>query len=318
MRYIGVDDTNGTQIFEGDTVEFSNPNVFLIKECIAFLNIDRVTAYVVPQHGRIGSVISFRFYSKRKEVYTYKNKYQFLLTLHKDDPEKIKQTHEWFNNLTVDTDSVIETLVASDNNFVNYAHEFKHSDKTIIKSEADKTNPDTDNVFISYSDKRFSTKQAFLVEVNEEVKERLLKHHELLYDNTHGYEGEFTHLKLIPKIYSDMNHRFKAIPVNKDMELTFKTRFDSSDAKMEERVRVTRPMRKELDKWTEENENVMDKNAFESELAVKTAAYKAKIKEISEREFIVAETITDFFIGFCNSSDLLQSFYDDGCKIETI
>ena len=217
MRQINQLDSNGNEIFEGDTLLFNNSNVFLEDAAIEYFKIDKVTATVLPMNGQTGVKLRFNFYSNNNEVYTYKEKKEYLI--HRN-PAKTDVTNKWFNELECNTDEPIGIVIDNLRYSFLYNNSFKNQNKTIIQSTLSKEEKesilkeDKEPLLVYGDNQTASIHQSFLVELSKEAKERAIEVHNCLYETDHGYEGDFSYLKLFPEIQSDGEHRFRAIPVN--------------------------------------------------------------------------------------------------------
>jgi hypothetical protein len=318
MRAIKHKDSNEKEIFEGDTIQFENNTVYLEDAIIDFLKIDKVTAYVVPMNGQVGVTLKYRFFSNDVEVYTSANKKQFLL---QKEPTKKQEIQEWFDALNTDPNSPIETILSGKTESIPFAHQFVHKAKKIINStltDEEKELVVPSELFLRYdNDKTTPITQSFLIKLTEEAIERVLLVHGSLCDDSLGYEGKFTHLKLVPDIKQDGEHKFKCSPLDDDMKNTFYMIFDSFDKKKEVRKAVLRPIQKEIDEWKEENKN-LDNETFERTLEQKMSIYKAKHKEIKETQYLDKKLEDSLFLGFAVSDNLLDYFLSTGSTITLI
>jgi hypothetical protein len=318
MRAIEHKDSNEKDIFEGDTIQFEDSNVYLEESIIAFLNIDKVTAYVVPMNGQVGVTLQYRFFSNNVEVYTRENKKQYLL---QKDPTKELDILEWFNSVDTEPNLPIEVTISDKIEPIPFAHQFVHKSKTIINSkltDEEKKAFVPQELLLHYdTDKTAPLTQSFLIKLTKEAIERVLLVHGSLYDDSLGYEGTFTHLKLVPDIKSDGEHKFKCLPVGDDMINNFHIIFDSFDKKQEVRKAVLSPLRKEMDEWKEENKD-LDKETFDRILEEKMTFYKAKLKEIKETQYLDTQLEDELFLGFAVSDNLLDYFLTTGSTITLI
>jgi hypothetical protein len=318
MRAINHKDSNEKEIFEGDTIQFEDNKVYLAEDIIKFLKIDKVTAYVVPMNNQVGITLKYRFFSNDVEVYTSANKKEFLL---QKDPKRGQKVHEWFEALNVDPNEPIETILSDKTESIPFAHEFVHKAKKIITStltDEEKELVEPSELLLRYGNgKTAPITQSFLVKLTEGAIKRVLEVHGSLHDDSLGYEGKFTHLKLIPDIKINGEHQFKCCPVDDNMENKFYINFDSFEKKQEVLKAVLRPMRKELDEWKEKNKD-LDKVEFDRIYEEKMSILKAKHKEIKERQYLDTQLEESLFLGFAVSDNLLDYFLTTGSKITLI
>jgi hypothetical protein len=318
MRAIEQKDSNEKEIFEGDTIQFEDHNVYLEDDIIAFLNIDKVTAYVVPMNGQVGVTLQYHFFSNNVEVYTSANKKQFLL---QKNPTRELEVLEWFNALNTNPNDPIETILSGKTESISFAHQFVHKAKTIIKSkltDEEKLLAIPETLFLRYDNgKTAPLTQSFLVKLTEEAIERVLTVHGSLHDDSFGYEGTFTHLKLVPDIKRDDEHSFRCEPVNDDMTNNFHSVFDSLEKKNKVIKEVLSPILKEIDDWKEENKD-LNKEIFDSTLERKMTLFKAKLKDIKEKQYLDTKLEDSLFLGFAVSDNLLDYFLTTGSTITLI
>lgn len=318
MRQINQLDSNGVEIFEGDTLLFNDSNVFLEDKAIKYFKIDKVTATVLPMNGQTGVKLCFNFYSNNNEVYTYKEKKEYLI--HRN-PAKTDITNKWFDDLECNTDEPVRIVIDNIKNSFLYNNSFKQKDKIIIKSTLSKEEKDSilkenkEPCLVYGENQTASIHQSFLVELSKEAKERAIEVHNCLYETEHGYEGDFSYLKLFPEIQSDGEHRFRAIPVNPELEITWFYKIESWEKRKAYRKDFLIPLEKDLEKWIDENKEDVN---YEEIKNVKEEAYNKKRLEIRDMLFLESAPVDDFFLGLAASDNLLTYFLETGSKITFI
>lgn len=318
MRSIGIKDVNGNDIFEGDTVTFSSNEVYLAKEWIDALNIDLVTAYIIPQNGKAGSQIEYHFFSNGKEVNTYDQKYNILLEMHKDDEKTIQNIHDWFNELDLDTSSVIPTRTSEKDNALLFTHEFIHQEKTITETSDDKDkNFDVEELVLSVGGKEYSVYQSFKVKLTEEQKASVLEIHNSLYE-FESFVGDFSHIIFTPKDVTLTSHSFKTVAVDENGECTLYGIQESPEKQNREMTRILEPIREDDKRWREENEEKLSKEEFDKAWEQRRIHYKDTLAELKKQTYKDEFLIDDIFLGFGVSDQVLQHFYENGCEVTPI
>lgn len=312
MKYIELQDSNNNDIFEGDTLTFVDVNILLEDDLIRFLNVDKVCAYVIPMPNRSESAVKLSYYHNDQEVYTFKNKYNYLLEKHKDEPQLLKEIHEWFSEIN-DPNEPVEVVLHKQNDMISYAHEFCHKEKHI--TEFAERVEDNEELVLSFNGNQYPLTQSFFVKITQEVKDALLEHHEVLYENENGYEGDFTHILLTPRKYSKTEHSFYCAPVLEDMSLGFYSIVECPSFRNREMTKVLEPIRNETDKWIEENEATMDAETFQRIKQEKVDFYRKTLAELKQKVFKESQLVEKLFIGFGSSNDLLSYLFNQGCEI---
>lgn len=318
MRSIGVKDSNGVEIFEGDTVTFESNDVYFELDFINLLNIDTVTAYVVPQNGRVGSEVEFHFFSNGKEVYTYDKKYETLLEEYKDDQEKISEIHQWFENLDVPSDSVIKVCLSEREDTLGFTHQFIHQKKVITQTSDDKVKDfNVKELVLTFGGNTYSAFQSFKVKLTESEKKRALDVHNSLYEYE-KFVGDFSHIIFTPKEVTLTSHSFKTEAVDENGNHTLYGVQESPEKRNREMTRILEPIREAHSAWKEENEPKLSKEEFEKQWEEKRLEYRKTLNELKEKEYKDDFLITDIFLGFGVSDDVLQFLFDNGCEITPI
>lgn len=325
MRYIKFNDKNERLIFEGDTVQFDSPYVFLKDEIIDFLKIDKVTASVEDLKGSVGVKINYKFYSNDEEVYTYKNKMNALINASPEKEQKIRQHFEDVVFKECKPDEVIDLSIDQKTNPIDFSHEFAHKSKSIIETmlthaEKESKKYSDDILLIHYGDQVATQNDSFLVEITEKVRKRCMEIHESLYyveDEGGYYEGGFTHLRLTPK--NKKEHSFDVEPVNAVGEHTliaFQYDIDFEIAMLNE---VNGKRKADLKIWKTENKGVLDDAEYkriedEKYNEIRTARIELK----KTNKFLTGKPVKELFLGFAVSDSLLDYFFKEGCVIKKI
>lgn len=313
MRPINHLDSDNNEIFEGDTLLFESNQIFFEEPFIDFLKIDKVTVTVLPMHGQTGIKLQFHFYSGENQPYTYQAKKDYLDI---KNPTKKENNEKWLSSIKGDINTPIDVIITNTNDTQSYHHSFRHKNKKIIHSlltndEKEIELKNTQEPQLFYCGKTAPLQQSFLVELTEKAKKRAIEMHDALYESELGYEGDFTHIELRPNIQRDGEHRFTANPVNKDLEATWLYITDSWDKRQAYRKEHLLPLTKDLEEWKENKPVYLDEDAYERILTEKTQAYDDMRFKIRDMKFVDKTPITDMFLGFGISDNLLTYFIEE-------
>lgn len=312
MRPINHLDSDNNEIFEGDTLVFKSNKIFFEDSFIDFLKIDKVTVTVLPLHGQTGIKLQFHFYSGEIQPYTYQAKKDYLDI---KNPENKEKNEKWLSSIKGDINTPVDVIITNTNDTQSYHHAFRHRTKKIIHSlltndEKEIELKKTQEPKLFYCGQTASLHQAFLVELTEEAKKRAIEMHDSLYGTDFGYDGDFTHIELRPDIQPDGEHRFKANPVNKDLEPTWIYKTDSWDKRQAYRKKHLLPLTKDLEEWQKNKPDHIDEETYQKTLVEKEKLYDDMRFKIRDMTFIDRTPITEMFLGFGVSDNILTYFIE--------
>ncbi len=321
MNSINKKDSEGKEIFEGDTIQLTDAKAYFEEDFLSFLNIDKITVYVVPMNGQVGVDLEYHFFSNDVEtLITYAQHRDYALSK-AETSEDTDEINKSFESLGERKGDVLKTVLSSKNKPIDFAHQFVHKKKTIIKEtvvgdERD-VSKNEDRVIVYDNDKKAPIDQSFIVVLSEAGKKRALEVHESLYENDNGYKGDFNQIKLVPNIKRDGEHEFKAIPLNEHFLNEFYSIEESTEKRMDERREVLRPIRHEIEKWKEDNKD-LDSTQFEKIHTQKLERYKKALSELNEKKYFQDVKVNEMFLGFAVSDNLLDYFISSGSTVEPI
>ncbi len=315
MRPIGVKDIDGILIFEGDTLEITDPDeIRFRKDFMEMFNIDRVTFYVVERDYEVGVELHIKFYSNGTAI-TREQQYEFLVK--NKDPEKVLN------------DFISEELLSNDFIFVlktwhdlsTFIHSFKERDKKIIASKLTDKEKEAlsdfkaEDLVIKIGDETYPAKTEFIVKLSKEAKKVVLEAHNSLYGGKETMSGDFTHASFKVNRLSLYDYDLRSKPVNEKEELTWY----SKELKNPEFRDFTKAKKQEMQAKHEEWVNCNPKLTEEEvslTLRKRFKVLKESLKLLEESNaFMQDEVVEDLFIGLMMSKNLIVFFEDKGCEI---
>lgn len=332
MRPIDVKDSNSTPIFEGDLLTIDSIDKLRIDpDFIDILNVDKITVEVDSLCETLGVQLFYKFY-KEDKLLTYQDFKDITLKeikkalengeINNDDyQEGMKEQEAYFSKL--DLSKHIDVKIQSWDSSGSFYQGFVHQDKTVIESKlSDKEKEEAlavnlKDLVVNWSGISHTQDQELLVKMTPEVKEKAIKIHNSLYQASHGFKGDFTHLILKLKNISLSDLEYEAYPVYLDRESDFGMIDIDSDLYR----KTLKPFR---EKFHKEIQAVLDKKAEkkvedkEAEDLIGEASDKFKEKEaelmtdISCAKFMPIEKI---FLGLTTSLNLITFFQEAGCEI---
>lgn len=319
MRYIGLEDVNGTMIFEGDTLEIiKSEDMNFKKDFLKFFKIDKLTIKVLElDKNEIGVNIKFYYSSNGKNIL-----FSDVIEYFKNNGLNEKEISKIQNN----NNSPFFEEYSSLNNSYCFYHNFIHRSSKKIISKKYKGERKLDNEInladklkISVLNKRYNAFNTnFLVKLNEDTK-KLIKDFITKQDEEYSNEGmirkgDFTHILLKPNKTSLYEYDFNVSPVNSNLEYTWIESFLSSEKYFKISKELKSNLIKKLDKWKEDNIHLGEefvskksKEMWEKEIeSIKRLRFSEDIRE--------EEPCTSIFLGSSGKS-LIDYFIDNKCEI---
>lgn len=322
MRYIGLKDTDGTMIFEGDTLEITKrEDMNFSEDFLNYFNIDKLTIKVLESiQNEIGVSLNFYFSSNGKNI-----SFDDMIEYHKDKDVSESDLLETYPGNKKGSDFFSQTLSLSSS--FSFHHTFIHrSSKKIVdmeyKGEREIVNERTlsNKLRVNVYGERYKAHNTrFLVKLNEKTKKRVeefVAEQDEAYDEGTLREGYFTHILLTPRSVSLYDYEIKASPVNSDLEHTW----IESNFSRQKYYEISRPLkealRKRLDKWKEDNAHLDEEVLNEKYRAM----WRKEMSEIKKLEFSeesrVKEPCTSIVFGISRGKDLIDFFVKNECEIE--
>lgn len=314
MKSTLVYDKNNHPIFEGDTIIFPSLDIMLEEGFYEYANIDKVVGKVRKVGNIVGTIIDIEFFSGDKQVATNEQIKNYLVEVKdKKEEEVLKYFQEKGLKLNEYSTKILDSNKHSD----VFIKNFIHVDTLIIKSEyslEEKKKHKNEPLKITFGDIEAMENDSFLIEVSEDLKEKLLETHFLLYEEEYEYIGHFTHILLNPKSNKDA-HIFEALPVDSNGNITLFRQVLDFEPYIKEARRLTQDRRDSLKKAREEG--VLPQEEL-SKISSDNIDNFNKVKESlkNDSRFLLKEPIEHFFIGFCTNIENVKELYEHGCKVE--
>ena len=196
---------------------------------------------------------------------------------------------------------------------------FIHVDTLIIESEyslEEKKKHKNEPLKITLGEIEATENDSFLIEVSENLKEKLLETHFLLYEEEYEYIGHFTHVLLKPR-HDEKTHTFEAFPVDSTRKITLFRQVLDFEPYMKEARRLTQDRREALKKAREEG--VLSQEEL-SKISSDNIDNFNKVKESlkNDSRFLLKKPVDHFFIGLGINIETLKEFHEHGCKIKLL
>tara|TARA_Y100001960_G_C14784189_1_gene890254 strand:- start:40219 stop:41175 length:957 start_codon:yes stop_codon:yes gene_type:complete len=314
MKSTLVYDKNNHPIFEGDTITFPNLDIMLEEGFYKYANIDKVVGKVRKIGNIVGTIIDIEFFSGDKQVATNEQIKNYLVEVkNKKEEEVLKHYQEKGLKLNEYSTQTLDSNKQSD----VFIKNFIHVDTLIIESEyslKEKKKHKNEPLKITLGEIEATENDSFLIEVSEDLKEKLLETHFLLYEEEYEYIGHFTHVLLKPKL-NEKAHTFEAFPVDSNGNITLFRQVLDFEPYMKEARRLTQDRREALKKARKEG--VLSQEEL-SKISSNNIDNFNKIKESlkNDSRFLLKEPVDHFFIGFLTNIERIKEFHDHGCKIK--
>lgn len=324
MRYIGHTDSNGTLIFEGDTLEITEAKDlnFFSDDFINKIQVDQLKLKILNLNGYVGVDIECHFYKNGKQV-LFSDEYNFFKDLISDEDEQ-KSFDEHYRNK--DLSSPLTYVYKSNHSSSFLYHGFIHrKSKTIIESEVPIQGREELvrdfllsqlNVSVN-GEAHCALRTKFLVELTEDSKERILKANDSLYEPIR-YEGEFTHLLLKPKKVDFDEYDLECIPLDKNGNKSLYEVSHSYKKYSELRKPIRIKWRKRIDEWKESNKHLTD-DEINSHIKSMWDEAKKEYEPLENCKETEEKTLLDtIFLGLCSGSNLFDFFDQMKCKVSIV
>lgn len=314
MKSTLVYDKNNHPIFEGDTIIFPNLDIMLEENFYEYANIDKVVGKVRKIGNIVGTIIDIEFFSGDKQVATNEQIKNYLVEVKgKKEEDVLKHYQEKGLKLNEYSKRTLDSNKQSD----VFIKNFIHVDTLIVESEyslEEKKKHKNEPLKITLGEIEAMENDSFLIEVSEDLKEKLLETHFLLYEEEYEYIGHFTHVLLKPR-HDEEAHTFEASPVDSTGKITLFRQVLDFDPYMKEVRRLTQDRREALKKAREEG--VLSQEEL-SKISSDNIDNFNKVKESlkNDSRFLLKEPVDHFFIGFCTNIERVKEFQEHGCKIE--
>lgn len=319
MRYIGINDTNETPIFEGDTLEITNPDEFYFDDSyIKACNIDRITFDVIPLDGEVGVELHCHFWSNNQAI-TYQSEFDYFSKTMSQDELK-----NYFKDRPLDEKA--QYKIQSWHNIMFIFQGFKHAkSKRIIKHSVPLEGRECLINAVKPSDltvtvdgvKHCAATTRFLVELTPSALEIAMKAHcdpqdELIM------EGGFTHILLKPKKCSLFEYDFDPEPVDKDGNHTWLEVYNCSEKWRQLVKPINQKWKDEIAQWENDNQHLTEEEREE----YISASRKVRFDKISQlrtsKETETKAPCTFLFLGLNVSKNLFKFFADHNCTVKPI
>lgn len=318
MRPIGIEDSNGKMIFEGDTFEITSLGELCYKkEFISKLKIDKVTCYVQERNNEVGVNLIVMFLSNGKPI-SRKDYYKWWKKQEKIDKETLADYMK--EDLSSDYMFEVNSWTKSNselNSLLSVEKHIIHSKLTDKEKEA-LLSYDLNNLKITIGGVQYPAQSSFIVELTDEAKTKVKEAHCSLYADIEDMVGDFTHVKLEVKSISLKDYEFKAYAINKDGEETWR----SLEINYDKFNKYEKSLKRKLSRF---NNALMfqTKNKTERELNERYWDKQRKLRMVLKRieesnQFKEEEVVDDLFIGLTMSKNLFVFFEEKNCKIRVI